>query len=156
VLLDVASGETVAGGLSMPHSPRHHGGRLWLLNSGTGGFGHVDPQTGRFEPVAFCPGYARGLAFAGRHAVIGLSLARDNRSFQGLPLDAALEKRGAQGRCGLIVVDTASGDAPHWVRIEGVVRELYDVAFLPGVRRPGAIGFKGEAIKRTISIAPAR
>src|SRR5688572_22956696 len=72
VVIDVASGAIVAEGLSMPHSPRLHGGRLWLLNSGTGEFGWVDPASGRFEPVAFCPGYARGLAFVGGRAVIGL------------------------------------------------------------------------------------
>ena len=152
VVIDVASGEVVAHGLSMPHSPRLHGGRLWLLNSGTGEFGHVDVASGRFEPVAFCPGYARGLAFAGDHAVIGLSLARENRTFQGLPLDEALTGRGGQARCGLIVVDTGSGDTIAWARIEGIVRELYDVAVLPGVRRPSAIGLKGEEVQRVISI----
>ena len=55
------------------------------------------------KPVAFCPGYARGLAFIGSHAVVGLSLARENRTFQGLPLDAALAARGAEPRCGLLV-----------------------------------------------------
>ncbi len=42
VVIDVASGEIVASGLSMPHSPRLYDGRLWLLNSGTGEFGTVD------------------------------------------------------------------------------------------------------------------
>jgi len=46
----------------------------------------------------------------------------------------------------------ATGDMAHWVRIEGVIRELYDVAFLPGVRRPALVGLKGDAILRTISI----
>jgi hypothetical protein len=32
----------------------------------------------RFEAVAFCPGYASGLAFIGQYAIIGLSLAREN------------------------------------------------------------------------------
>src|SRR5271165_1690180 len=32
VVLDVTSDRTIAKGLSMPHSPRWHGGRLWLLN----------------------------------------------------------------------------------------------------------------------------
>ena len=100
-VIDVASGETVAAGLAMPHSPRLHEGRLWVLNSGAGEFGHVDPASGKFEPVAFCPGYARGLAFIGDHAVIGLSLARENRTFQGLPLDAALASHGAEPRCGM-------------------------------------------------------
>src|SRR5262249_1911547 len=41
-LLDVPSGEFVTRGLSMPHSPRWHDGRLWVLESGTGRLLHVD------------------------------------------------------------------------------------------------------------------
>lgn len=150
--IDVRSGAIVLEGLSMPHSPRLHGGRLWLLNSGAGEFGYADLKSGRFEPVCFCPGYARGLAFAGHHAVIGLSLARENRTFQGLPLDAALAAKGADPRCGLLIVDTRTGDITDWVRMEGAVRELYDVAALPGISRPSAIGFKTEEIQRVITI----
>jgi uncharacterized protein (TIGR03032 family) len=152
VVVDVESGAIVAGGLSMPHSPRLHGGKLWLLNSGAGEFGHVDIATGKFEAVALCPGYARGLAFAGNHAIIGLSLARDNRTFSGLALEDTLVARDVEARCGLAIVDLASGDMVHWVRIEGLVRELYDVAALPGVRRPSAIGFKTDEVNRMISI----
>jgi uncharacterized protein (TIGR03032 family) len=152
VVIDVASGEIIAGGLSMPHSPRLHQGRLWILNSGTGEFGWVDTEGGRFEPVAFCPGYARGLAFAGNHAIIGLSQARENRTFSGLDLDEALKRRDVEPRCGLAVIDLATGDMSGWVRIEGVIRELYDVAFLPGVRRPSLIGFKTDEVNRIISI----
>jgi len=152
VVIDVDSNEIVAEGLSMPHSPRLHDGKLWLLNSGTGEFGHVDLETGGFEPVAFCPGYARGLAFIGNHAVIGLSLARENRTFSGLALDEALAARDVEARCGLAIVDLSSGDMTHWVRIEGLVRELYDVAVLPGVHRPSAIGFKTDEVKQIISI----
>ena len=152
VVIDVASGEIVADGLSMPHSPRLHGGKLWLLNSGTGELGYVDLEAGRFEPVAFCPGYARGLAFAGHHAVVGLSQAREKRTFSGLALDEALASRDTAARCGLAVIDLASGEMTQWVRLEGVVRELYDVAVLPGVRRPCAIGFRTDEIKYAISI----
>lgn len=152
VVIDVINGEIVAEGLSMPHSPRLHDGKLWLLNSGAGEIGVVDTVAGGFEPVAFCPGYARGLAFIGNHAIVGLSLARENRTFAGLALDDALVSRDTTARCGLAVIDIASGDMIHWVRIEGVVRELYDVAILPGVRRPSAIGFKTDEIKYVISI----
>jgi uncharacterized protein (TIGR03032 family) len=150
--IDIASNEIVAEGLSMPHSPRLHGGKLWLLNSGRGEFGHVNFATGKFEAVAFCPGYARGLTFVGNHAIIGLSLARENRTFSGLDLDDQLKSRDVEPRCGLAIVDLASGDMVHWVRIEGLIRELYDVAVLPGVRRPSAIGFKTDEVKRVISI----
>jgi uncharacterized protein (TIGR03032 family) len=152
VVIDVETRQVVAAGLSMPHSPRLHDGKLWLLNSGTGELGRVEPTSGSFEPVAFCPGYARGLAIVGRHAVVGLSLQRENRTFGGLDLEDQLAQRHVEPRCGLAVFDLASGDMTGWVRIEGVVRELYDVAFLPGVRRPSAIGFKGDEIKRVISI----
>ena len=47
---------------------------------------------------------------------------------------------------------TASGDMTDWVRIEGVIRELYDVAFVPGVRAAAAIGFKTDEVNRVISI----
>jgi len=155
VVVDVASGEVVAAGLSMPHSPRLHDGRLWLLNSGEGSFGWVDPATGRFTPLCFCPGYARGLAFVGNHAVIGLSLARENRTFQGLGLDGALAARDSAARCGLLVVDLTSGDAVEWLRIEGVIHELFDVAVLPGVTCPSAIGLKGDEVLRVIALDDA-
>jgi uncharacterized protein (TIGR03032 family) len=129
-----------------------HDGRLWLLNSGTGDFGWLDTEQGRFEPVAFCPGYARGMAFVGNFAVIGLSQSRDNRTFKGLPLDDRLAERDAEPRCGIIVVDLSTGDTVHWVRIEGVVNELYDIAVLTGVRRPMALGFKTDEIRRTLTM----
>jgi uncharacterized protein (TIGR03032 family) len=154
-VIDMASHEVVVGGLSMPHSPRLHAGKLWLLNSGTGDFGWVDVKAGRFEPVAFCPGYLRGLAFVGDYAVLGLSQSRGNRTFSGLALDEALAKRGAQARCGLMVVDLRTGDTVHWVRLAGVVQELYDVVLLPGVRRPSAIGFKSDSIRRVITVGDA-
>lgn len=152
ILIDVDSGRIVCDGLSMPHSPRLHNDRLWLLNSGTGEFGFVDRGAGRFEPVAFCPGYARGLAFLGGCAIVGLSLARENRTFSGLDLDQGLASRNVEPRCGLAIFDLRSGDMIHWVRIEGIVRELYDVAVLPGVLRPSAIGFKTDEINRVLSI----
>lgn len=152
ILIDVASGEIIANGLSMPHSPRVHGGKLWVLNSGTGEFGHIDRASGAFTAVAFVPGFARGLCFVGNHAIIGLSLPRDNRTFTGLPLDEALRSRDTEARCGLAIIDLSSGDMVHWVRIEGVVRELFDVVVLPGVRYPSAIGFKGNEIKHVIAI----
>lgn len=152
IAMDVTSDEVVCEGLSMPHSPRLHKGSLWILNSGTGELGTVDLKRKRFEARAFCPGFARGLAFAGDHAIAGLSLARENRTFQDLPLDAALARNGAEARCGVIVVDTRNGDTIAWVRLEGVVRELYDAAFIPGVRNPSALGFKSDEILRVITI----
>ncbi|MEA2626543.1 MAG: protein O-GlcNAc transferase, partial [Candidatus Binatota bacterium] len=58
----------------------------------------------------------------------------------------------AEARCGLWVVDLRSGVVAHWLELEGVVAELYDVQVLPGVARPMALGFKTDEIQRTITI----
>jgi hypothetical protein len=39
-----------------------------------------------------------------------------------------------------------SGDAVHWLRVEGMVHELYDLAVLPGVRQPMVLGLKTDEI----------
>ncbi len=152
IVIDVQSNEIVASGLSMPHSPRWHQGKLWLCNSGTGEFGHIELETGRFVPLTFCAGYMRGLAFHGDFALVGTSKPRHNKTFSGLPLDEALKSRQAEARCGVQVIDLRTGDAVHWLRFEGMVDELYDVITLPGVRRPMALGFKTDEIRRVISI----
>jgi Domain of unknown function (DUF4915) len=77
--------------------------------------------------------------------VVGLSLSRDG-SFSGLALDDEMKKRDADGWCGVQIVNLASGDIVQWIRIEGAVSELYDVAVLPGVRRPMAASFTGPEI----------
>jgi uncharacterized protein (TIGR03032 family) len=144
-VIDVRSNETVVSGLSMPHSPRMHRGVLWLHDSGTGNFGRID---------TFCPGYLRGLDFVDNYAVVGLSKARDDVSFQGLALQENLIARNAEPRCGIFVIDLDSGDVVHWLRFEGLVNELYDVVVLPGVTRPSSIDFRGQDVNNVISIGP--
>ncbi|MBC7858214.1 MAG: TIGR03032 family protein [Burkholderiaceae bacterium] len=153
-VVDIASGQVVCEGLSMPHSPRWHEGRLWLLNSGAGDFGYVDFASGKFVAVARCPGFARGLAFVGDYAVIGLSKLRDNAFSAGLPVAPYLRERRIKETCGLLVIDTRTGALVHWLTIEGVVNELYDVAFLPGVRKPFTPGFSMPELHRALVHAP--
>jgi len=63
-----------------------------------------------------------------------------------------LAKQVTEPRCGISVVDLNTGDTVHWVRIKGVVNELYDIAILKGVRRPMALGFKTDEIRRTLTM----
>ncbi|HED54043.1 MAG TPA: TIGR03032 family protein [Phycisphaerales bacterium] len=157
IVMDVRTDEVVAEGLSMPHSPRLHPefpGRVWLLNAGTGFFGYIDTAggDGTFHEVAFCPGFGRGMAFVGRYAIVGLSAARENRTFSGMPLDENLGSRDAEPRCALHIISLDTGSTEHWIRIEGVVRELYDVIALNGVQRPKLLGFKTEEIHRMLRL----
>lgn len=140
IVMDVARNEIVCEGLSMPHSPRLHNGRLWVLNSGTGELGAVDAKAKRFAPFAFCPGFVRGLAFHGRYAYVGLSRPRYER-FEGLALDQRLREADSTPWTGIQAIDLETGACAHWFRIDGPVAELYDVAVLPGVVCAKSLGF---------------
>lgn len=132
VLVDAPSGELVARGLSMPHSPRWHAGRLWLLESGRGALSVVDAATGATETVAELPGFTRGLAFAGRTAFVGLSQIRESSTFGDLPLVERLDER----LCGVWMVDVERGEIEGFLRFDDLVQEVFDVALLPRDRYP--------------------
>jgi uncharacterized protein (TIGR03032 family) len=148
VVIHIPSNEIIAAGLSMPHSPRWYQGKLWLLNSGTGEFGYLDDE--RFVPVLFCPGFMRGLAFWKNYALVGLSKLR-SKVFSGLSLEARLSADNMTAQCGLVIIDLKSGNIAHALNIDGVVQELFDVAVLPNVRKPRALGFQDDDIDRLIS-----
>lgn len=146
-VVDVRTNQIVCAGLSMPHSPRWHDGKLWLLNSGEGQFGYVDFERQAFVPVAMCQGFARGIAFVGDYAVVALSRLRpgSNGLIGEINFAQRLESMGQYQRCGLLVFNLKTGRIAHWLTIEGQVTETYDVAFLPGICRPYTPGFREPA-----------
>ncbi|MFK7875247.1 MAG: TIGR03032 family protein [Paracoccaceae bacterium] len=154
VIIDVQSNEILSHGLSMPHSPRLYNGQLYALQSGTGEFGRVDQNTGHFEPICFLPGFGRGVTFAGDYAIIGVSRPRREKTFEGLALDQRLEDAGLSATSMIAIVNLNTGDVEHTLEIQGVVQELYDVAFLPGVLRPKLLGFQTPEIRFQIRPAP--
>lgn len=149
LVVDMQTNETLVRGLSMPHSPRFANGKLWILNSGRGEFGYVDLRAGHFEPVALCPGFARGLAIQNNVAIVGLSKPRDE-TFAGLELDDELRRHDTQAHCGLAVIDLDRGEVVHQVHVLGDVEELYDVAVMPGVTCPKAFGMKADDVRHNV------
>lgn len=128
IVIDRLNDEVVARGLSMPHSPRWYRDRLWILESGTGSFGYVDQNTGRYENVASLPGFTRGLAFTGPLAWIGLSQVRESAVFGGIPM----AKRAMNERvCGVWVVNIETGQTVGFVKFEDAVQELFAVEVVP-------------------------
>lgn len=130
VVIDVESGQAVADGFCMPHSPRIHQGRLYLLDSGRGQFVSVDPLRGEAEMIADYPGYGRGLSFCGQFAFIGMSKARESSVFGGVPI---CRDRSAM-RCGIVVVDLVSRRSVAFLEFQTGVEELFDVQVLPDAR----------------------
>jgi uncharacterized protein (TIGR03032 family) len=149
-LMDVRSSEVISRGLSMPHSPRWHDGRLWLLESGTGQLVVADPATGRCQGIAELPGFARGLALAGPYAFVGLSKIRKTSAMDGVPL----AQRREQLKCGVAVVDLRSGQVIALLEFLSAVEEIFDVQLLPGLRFPEVIGFQQESILHTFVVPP--
>jgi len=153
VVIRIDDDAVIAEGLSMPHSPRLHGGMLFVLDSARGYLVRIDPATGAKEDIAFCPGFLRGLAFHDGHAVVTLSLPR-NVSFAGLPLEEELARRGGKAWCGVQIVNLATGDVVEWIRLDGPIRELFDVVVLPGVVCPMAAPGAGPELSQLITIEP--
>jgi uncharacterized protein (TIGR03032 family) len=150
ILTDVPSGAIISRGLSMPHSPRWHDGRLWLLESGTGRLLLMDINSGKGLAVAELPGFARGLALLGPYAFIGLSKIRETSAMNGVPL----AERRNELKCGVGVVDLRSGREVAFLEFQSAVEEIFDVQLLPGSRFPEVIGFQKDTMQHTF-IVPA-
>jgi uncharacterized protein (TIGR03032 family) len=90
-------------GLTRPHSARLRAGRLWVENSGYGELGRIDGD--RFEMVARLPGWTRGLAFAGKFAIVGTSrvIPRFRQYAPGLNAEKAV--------CGLHFINVCDGSS---------------------------------------------
>ena len=149
-LIDIAANEVVVRGLSMPHSPRVHQSRVWLLNSGEGQLVEVDPGSGKVDTIAELPGYTRGLAMRGGLAFVGLSRIRERSTFSGLPL----ESRRAELKCGVAIVELASGSIVAMFEFCSGVEEIFDVQIVPA-RLPAISGpFAQEEGGKTIWLLP--
>ncbi|WP_246534481.1 TIGR03032 family protein [Aliiroseovarius lamellibrachiae] len=160
IVIDVESNKIVCSGLSMPHSPRWHDGKLWLLNSGRGELGYVDFEDkaapegeGVFVPVVFCPGFVRGLSFRGGYAFVGLSKPRYQR-FEGLELDQRLKDADSEPWCGVQIIDLSTRSCVDWFRIDGAVGEIYDVATVPNLRCPMALAPGTTELRDLLTLSP--
>jgi uncharacterized protein (TIGR03032 family) len=150
VVMDVASGEPLARGLSMPHSPRWHDGRLWVLESGTGGVVLVDSARGRRDIVLQLPGFTRGWALVGHYAFVGLSKIRPTSAMDGVPI----AERRDELKCGVAAVDLRRGVSIGLLEFQTAVEEIFDVQMFAGLRFPEVIGFQKDTIDHTFVVPP--
>ncbi len=153
IVMDVASGEVIARGLSMPHSPRWYAGRLWVCESGAGTFGSIDPNTGKYEPIAEMPGFTRGVEFAGNLAFVGLSQVRESAVFSGIPITERLTEE--QRTCGVCAIDLRTGQVVALLRFETAVQEVFAVTVLPGRRYPELINDDEKLLENSFVVPDA-
>ncbi len=149
VLIEMDTHEVVTRGLSMPHSPRWHNGRLWVLNSGSGGFGFVDPRSGHYEEIVELPGFTRGLDFVGQLAFIGLSQVRESAIFSGIKI---AERPAEERSCGVWIVNIETGQTVGFVKFEDAVQEIFAVQILHHARFPELINDDLERLRSSFVI----
>jgi uncharacterized protein (TIGR03032 family) len=137
LVIDVVANEIVVRGLSMPHSPRWNDGRLWVLSSGAGELCEVDLGGGKARVVTALPAYLRGLTFIGEHAIVGLCQIREKHIFGNLPV----QQRHERLLSGLAVIHLTSGNQVGVLEFTSGCQEIFEVQFLPRVRRPNLLQF---------------
>jgi uncharacterized protein (TIGR03032 family) len=132
VLIDISRREIVARGLCMPHSPRRYHGKWWLCNSGCGSLSQFDPMTGECREFCSLPGFTRGLHFVGKYALVGLSKIRPEHILDAPPVRARHEDLIA----GVALVNLASGKQEGLLEFTSGGNEVFEVAFLRGIKNP--------------------
>jgi uncharacterized protein (TIGR03032 family) len=151
VLMDIPGNEVLLEGLSMPHSPRLHGGHFWLLESGDGSLGRVDLAAGKYEKICEMPGFTRGIDFCGRFAFVGLSQVRESAVFSGIPLVDRLEER----TCGIYAVNLETGQVIAFLEFTSGVKEIFAVRVLPGRRQPELLNETVDLLKHAYVLPDA-
>jgi Domain of unknown function (DUF4915) len=123
-LFDLATGVTVAGGLSAPHSPRWIDGMWMVCNSAERELVAIDEATGQIVRRVPCGHWTRGLAHDDDFFYVG-----------------ACQRRATQesfGDCEIVVIDRRTWEVAE--RVVLPVEEVYDLvltprAILDGLRR---------------------
>lgn len=142
ILMDITSNEIISRGISMPHSPRWYGDRLWVLESGQGSLSICDRSTGQLQTITNLPGFTRGIDFYGSLAFIGLSQVRETAVFSGIPLTERLNER----ICGVWVVNLETAQTVAFLKFEDAVQEIFAVRVLPNIRFPEIIDWDEQLI----------
>ncbi|HWB54206.1 MAG TPA: TIGR03032 family protein [Tepidisphaeraceae bacterium] len=149
IVMDVASEQVITRGLSMPHSPRWYAGKLWVLESGNGGLGVIDEQTGQYQEVCRLPGFTRGFDFAGPYAFVGLSQVRETAVFSGI---AIAELPQEERCCGVWAVDIRNGKIVGFVKFMDAVQEIFAVQLLHNLSWPEVLSDDPKRIAETYEL----
>ena len=126
ILMDITTNEILLKGLSMPHSPRWHQNKLWLLESGKGSLSYFDFKKRKTVEVVSVPGFTRGISFIGDLAFIGVSKVRESATFSGLPI-TQLPKRVS----GIWIVNIKEGKIISFIEFTEGIDEIFAVSVLP-------------------------
>jgi uncharacterized protein (TIGR03032 family) len=144
LIMHVPTNKILVEGLSMPHSPRIFGDKLYFLNSGKGELMAMDIKTNVVSVVKSFPYFLRGMALHGDYLFIGLSKIRKaSTSFQELQISETADTAG------VIIMYLPYQSIVANIKYENSVEEIYDLQIVP-LKRPGLVSTQKETFKRAI------
>lgn len=126
ILMDIKSNKILLDGLSMPHSPRWHQGKLWFLESGKGTLSWFDLATQKVTKIVSVPGFTRGIQLVGDLAFIGISKVRGSATFSGLPITKLPNRI-----CGVWIVNIKTRSILSFIEFTSEIDEIFAVNVLP-------------------------
>jgi uncharacterized protein (TIGR03032 family) len=134
ILIDIESNEIILENLPMPHSPRFHDGKLYMLFSATGEVVKVDIKKRNYETIARIDGFVRGMDFCGDYLFVCLSRLREKSSSFG-----KLSIGDKASYAGISVIHLPTGKSVGAIRYHTSVEEIYDLQVLPEKIRPNIL-----------------
>ena len=146
ILMDIPANKVVLDGLAMPHSPRLHNGKLYLLESAKGELVEIDPETYAKRTIVKLKGLVRGLAIHNNLAFIGISKLREgSTTFGKLGDDVKAENASIH------IVDIKHSAILGVLNFGGSIEELYDIRILPNKKNIGVLGLYDERHKEAVT-----
>jgi uncharacterized protein (TIGR03032 family) len=135
VVYDIVENKVVCEGLSHPHSPKYHNGKLWILESGTGQVGWIDMENSKFMPMKFIPGFLRGMYLVDNFLFVCSSLDRHDTAFDHIALGDILAETGIDAKCGVWILNLDTFDLIGNIQFNNV-KELYDIVVMQNTVNP--------------------
>jgi uncharacterized protein (TIGR03032 family) len=134
-LIDVKRNEIVVSGLSMPHSPRWHNGKVYFCHSGVGQVNCYHPDTGETEVIAELPGFTRGIDIYGSLMFVGLSRRRNSD----VSAPALIDEKEGETCSGIWLINLENNEVVGQISFQGNVDQIYDIAILNNTCFPEVI-----------------
>lgn len=131
-LIDIDTNDILINNLIMPHSPRYHGGHIYVCESGTGTIWKYNPQTKEKVEFVTLQGFTRGMNFYGGLMFVGLSKTRVSETKSPLPLSEMYDETFS----GIWVINLQDGSEVAHMKFSGDVEQIYDIAVVPESTMP--------------------
>lgn len=122
ILINIAKNSIVKSGLSMPHSPRKHSGKIYLLCSSKGTLCEFNPKTKKSLALLKVNHFLRGLCLIENYAFVGISKIREgSKIMEGMGINRS------QNFAGLAVVDIKRKKVLGYIKLPSTCEEVYNI-----------------------------